>query len=121
MAGLTRRGVLQGLTGIGAAAVAGSAAPASAQDTLKDAPADPKFKLGLVTYMVGSKWDVPTLIDVCKKSGVAAVELRTTHAHGVEPTLPPEQRAAVRKRFEDGGVVLWGLGSTCEFHSPDPD
>jgi sugar phosphate isomerase/epimerase len=83
------------------------------------AQSEPKFKLGLVTYMIGSKWDVPTLIDVCKKTGVAAVELRTTHAHGVEPTLSAEQRSEVRKRFQDSDVVLWGLGSTCEFHSPD--
>jgi sugar phosphate isomerase/epimerase len=62
---------------------------------------------------------VPTLIELCKKAGVAAVELRTTHAHGVEPSLPAERRKEVRKRFEDAGVVLWGLGTTCEFHSPD--
>jgi sugar phosphate isomerase/epimerase len=70
--------------------------------------------------MVGAQWDVPTLIDVCKKTGVAGVELRTTHKHGVEPTLSADARKDVRKRFEDAGVVPWCLGSTCEFHSPDP-
>ena len=117
MSGLTRRGVLQGLGAVGAGAVIG--APARADDIAKQAASGPKFKLGLVTYMVGSKWDVPTLIEVCKKAGVGGVELRTTHAHGVEPSLSAEQRKDVRKRFEDSGVALWGLGSVCEFHSPD--
>jgi hypothetical protein len=101
----------------GAATVGGSSLEATTQSS--DDAHGPKFKLGLVTYMVGSKWDVPTLIDVCNKAGVAAVELRTTHAHGVEPSLSADQRAEVRKRFEDAGVVLWGLGSVCEFHAPD--
>ena len=117
--GITRRGILRG---VGAAALAtafGGVAPAS-EARAASAPDDPTFKLGLVTYMVGAKWDVPTLLDVCKKTGIAAVELRTTHAHGVEPAIDKARRAEVRKRFEDAGVVLWGLGSTCEFHSPDP-
>jgi sugar phosphate isomerase/epimerase len=79
----------------------------------------PPFKLGTVTYMVAAKWDLATLLKVCKNAGIAAVECRTTHAHGVEPTLTAEQRKEVKKRFEDSGVVFWGCGSTCEFHSPD--
>lgn len=118
MSRLTRRGLLQGISAVGAgAAFAGHSARA---DESQSAPAgEPTFKLGVISYMVASKWDVPTLIDVCKNSGVAAVELRTTHAHGVEPSLNAEQRAEVKKRFKDSGVVLWGLGSVCEFHSPD--
>jgi sugar phosphate isomerase/epimerase len=49
-----------------------------------------------------------------------AVELRTTHAHKVEPSLNDEQRAEVRKRFEDTSVVLVGLGSDERFDNPDP-
>lgn len=80
----------------------------------------PKMRLGLVTYNIANKWDLPTLIDKCKATGIEGVELRTTHAHGVEPSLGKERRKEVRKRFEDSGVVLWGLGSICEFHYPDP-
>jgi hypothetical protein len=120
MSHLTRREILAGLGAAGvAAATVGNPASARAAE-VPVALAEPKFKLGLVTYMVGAKWDVPTLIDVCTKAGVAAVELRTTHAHGVEPSIDKAKRAEVRKRFEDSGVVLWGLGSVCEFHSPDP-
>jgi sugar phosphate isomerase/epimerase len=84
--------------------------------------ADPplKFKLGLVTYNVPKDWDLPTILKVCKDVGVAAVECRTTHKHGVEPSLSSEERKAVRKQFEDSGVVFWGCGSVCEFHSDNP-
>ncbi len=48
------------------------------------------------------------------------MELRTTHRHGVEISLPAAARADVRKQFEASAVRIGGLGSTCEFHSPDP-
>jgi len=79
-----------------------------------------KFRLGLVTYNMARDMDLPTLIKTCKAAGIEGVELRTTHKHGVEPTIGAAKRREVRKRFEDSGLVLWGLGTTCEFHSPDP-
>lgn len=84
------------------------------------APSPPAFRLGLVTYNLARAWDVPTLIARCKATGFAAVELRTTHAHGVEPDIRPARRKEVRQQFEESGIVLWGLGTVCEFHSPDP-
>lgn len=84
------------------------------------ADAAAKFKLGLVTYNVPKDWDLATLLRVCKQVDIAAVECRTTHKHGVEPTLNSDQRRDVKKQFADSGVVFWGCGSVCEFHSPDP-
>ena len=78
------------------------------------------MKLGLVTYNMAKDWDVKTLIANCKATGFEGVELRTTHAHGVEPTLSAAQRAEVKKMFEDSPVKLWGLGSVCEYHAVDP-
>lgn len=78
------------------------------------------FKLGLVTYNVVKDWDLPTILKVAKKTGIAAVECRTTHKHGVEPSLDKEARAAVKKQFADSGIVFWGCGTTCEFHATDP-
>lgn len=78
-----------------------------------------KFKLGTVTYMLGARMDLPTLLRACRESGFEAVELRTTHAHKVETALSAEERKDVRKRIDDSGVRLWGFGSVCEFHSPD--
>lgn len=80
-----------------------------------------KFKLGLVTYNVPANWDLPTILKVCKEVGIAAVECRTTHKHGVEPALSADERKEVKKRFADSGVVFWGCGSVCEFHSADAD
>ncbi|MEQ1861168.1 MAG: hypothetical protein ABMA13_14700 [Chthoniobacteraceae bacterium] len=45
--------------------------------------------------------------------------MRTTHKHGVEPTLGAGERAKVRRRFADSKVRLLSLGTACEFHSPD--
>jgi sugar phosphate isomerase/epimerase len=91
---------------------------ARAQATRPVAKAPP-FRLGLVTYNTAAQWDLATLLKVCKSTGIAAVECRTTHKHGVEPILSADQRAAVKKQFADSGVVFWGCGSVCEFHSPD--
>ncbi|HWA97247.1 MAG TPA: sugar phosphate isomerase/epimerase family protein [Pirellulales bacterium] len=76
--------------------------------------------LGLVTYMWGAEWDLPTIIKNCELTGFKGVELRSGHKHGVEPTLSPADRKEVAKRFADSGVTLVGLGSACEYHSPDP-
>lgn len=78
------------------------------------------MQLGLVTYMWGSQWDVPTIIKNCTAAGFGGVELRTTHKHGVDIDLNEKQRDAVNKRFSDSAVRLVGIGTACEYHSPDP-
>lgn len=78
------------------------------------------MRLGIVTYNLAKSWDIPTIIKACEAAGFEGVELRTTHAHGVEISLSPEERANVRKMFDDSAVELAGLGSTYEYHSPDP-
>lgn len=103
--------------------VAGSAAAVALVATPQAARAEEKplkFRLGLVTYNTAANWDLPTLLKVCKAVGIAPIELRTTHKHGVEPSLSKEQRKEVKQRFADAGVEVWGSGSVCEFHSPDP-
>ncbi|MBX3450501.1 MAG: sugar phosphate isomerase/epimerase [Planctomycetaceae bacterium] len=78
------------------------------------------IRYGLVTYQWGKDWDLPTLIANCEAAGVGGVELRTTHKHGVEPSLSPAQRDEVRKRFADSSVVCVGIGSDERFDNPDP-
>jgi sugar phosphate isomerase/epimerase len=77
------------------------------------------MRLGLVTYMIASQWDVPTIIEKCTQLGYEGVELRTTHSHGVELSLSTRERQEVRARFADSGVALWGLGTTCEYHAAE--
>lgn len=78
------------------------------------------MKLGFVTYQIGAEWDLAAIIRTCAATGFSGVELRTTHAHGVEVALSAAERADVRKRFSDAGVEIAGLGSTFEFHAVDP-
>ena len=77
------------------------------------------MKLGLVTYNIGRNWDIETIIEKLEAARFEAVELRTTHKHGVEPTLSPAERTRVRRRFEKSKVRLLSLGTACEFHSAD--
>ncbi len=79
------------------------------------------IQFGLVTYMWGADWDLPTLIKNCETAGVLAVELRVEHAHKVDISLTPEQRKEVRRQFEDSPVDVLGMGTNFEFHSPKED
>ncbi len=75
--------------------------------------------LGAVTYNMLKDWDLETIVNKLPELGFEAVELRTTHAHGVEPTIGPEERERVRKLFAGSKLKLVGYGTVCEFHSPD--
>jgi len=83
------------------------------------ARSDSRMKFGLVTYLWGQDWDLPTLIANCEKTGVLGVELRTEHAHGVESNLSAQQRREVKKRFADSSVTLLGPGTNFAFHHTD--
>jgi sugar phosphate isomerase/epimerase len=102
--------------GLGTLPTAFAAAPAAA-------PADetkPRFRLGLVTYNLANAWNLNDLLRACKAAGISPVEFRTTHKHGVEPSLSKEQRKEVRQKCADAGIDIWGCGTICEFQSPDP-
>lgn len=81
---------------------------------------EPAMRFGLVTYLWGRDLQLQPLLSACRASGLGGVELRTTHAHGIEPVLPPSERSDARKRIEASGVELVGLGSNERFDSPDP-
>src|SRR5262245_33871172 len=89
-------------------AIAAIPAPQSARPAATRTP----LKLGTVTYLIAKEWDVPTIIKNLTEVGMDAVELRTTHKHGVEISLPPAARADVRKQFENSKVKIGGLGTT---------
>ena len=78
-----------------------------------------KMRLGTVTYNLAKDWDIATIIKNCEMANFEGVELRTTHAHGVEVHLTKPQREEVKKRFRDSKVQLMGLGSTFDYHTPD--
>ena len=112
---LTRRGFL----GAGSLAAGGLLVNQASAGQPAANNAGPRFRLGIVTYNIAAAWDVPTILRICRAVGLSPVELRTTHKHGVEPSLSPAARKEVRQRFADAGIEIWGCGTVCEFHSPD--
>lgn len=77
------------------------------------------MKLGLVTYNLASDWDLDLLEARCGEAGFAGVELRTSHAHGVEVNLEAGARSELKARLADSALEVVGLGSTFEYDSPD--
>lgn len=114
MAELTRRGFL---TAVAASPIVAALTPHQTHAYGWQAGQKPKFQCGLVTYNVAKDWDLKTILEICKKAEIGAVELRTTHKHGVEPSLSKGERDAVKKQFADSGVVFFSCGSACEYHS----
>ncbi len=113
----TRRGFLKAslMTGTALAVPAtdGRAVPA------RDDSADRPLRLGLMTYNLARDWDLATIIKNCRETKFEHVELRTTHAHGVEVSLSKAQRGEVRKRLEDAGLKV-SLASGFAYHWDDP-
>jgi sugar phosphate isomerase/epimerase len=93
-----------------------AAAQARSANFLQKTPA---MLLGMVTYELAKDWNLETIIRNCEAAKFEGVELRTTHAHGVEVNLSAAQRAEVKKRFQDSRVQLMGLGSIFDYHTPD--
>ncbi len=115
------RRTLLGMSAAASAALVGRTSIAKAAPPERsDRASARKMRLGMVTYFVAHDWSLETILEKYPEIGLAAVEFRSTHAHGVEPDISKEKRREIRKRFEDAGVVIWGPGSACEFHSPDP-
>jgi len=97
-----------------------AAALGFAPDAGRAAQPSTGLRFGLVTYQWGKDLALPDLIATCERAGLTGVELRTQHAHKVEPNLTRAERAEVKKRFAGSPVTLVGYGSNAEFHSADP-
>ena len=100
--------------------VAGPAAfAAAARRSMEHGPGDSgDLAFGMVTYLWGRDLSLPELLTACRDAGLDGVELRTTHAHGVERTLGDDARREIRRRLADSPVRIVGLGSDERFDSP---
>ena len=78
------------------------------------------LQLGIVTYNIAKDWSLDMIFQRLEAVKIPGVELRTSHAHGVEVSLSPADRAAIKQRFADSPVDLAGLGSAFEYQSSDP-
>src|SRR5262245_47703778 len=112
---LSRRQLLASSAAAGAAYGLASLLP----QRTRGADDPPAIAYGLVTYMWGAEWDLPTLLENCKKTNVLGVELLTTHAHKVDPDLNDKQRAEVAARFADSRVTCVSIGSDERLCNPD--
>jgi sugar phosphate isomerase/epimerase len=101
-------------------AVAGGTGAALAPQSAAATGAGPAFHLGAITYNTLKNFDVETIIRILEGAGFEAVELRTGHKHGVEPSIGKEERARVRGLFERSKIRLVSYGTTTRFQSPDP-
>lgn len=68
------------------------------------------------------EWDIDTIVREAARLGYHGVEIRieSGHKHGVELSLTPEQRAEVRRKFEDAGVAVSCVATSVRFSSDDP-
>lgn len=111
---IDRKQFLQAASALAATALL----PASAWAAIGSKPAT-RMKLGLVTYLWGKDWDVPTLIANCTATGLTGIELRVEHAHGVSPELSKHERQLVRDQFSDSAVQCIGMGTNEQYDFPD--
>lgn len=116
MSGIDRKTFLKEISLLTGASLLSGAALANERVQKKTA-----IKLGLVTYLWGKDWDVPTLIKNGADTGIEGVELRVEHAHKVEPELNAAQRLTVRQLFADSPVKLVGLGTNQQYDFVEPE
>lgn len=114
----SRRSFLKQGTKAAVGLMAGTWASGEASEAV--APAG-EMRFGLVTYLWGRDWTVPTLIRNCHRAGARGVELRVDHRHGVDPSLSDTRRAEVWRQFQDSPVELVGFGTNAAFHYPDEE
>ena len=109
----------RGFMAVSALAATSGAWAESLRRSMGSLIATPRF--GMVTNLWGRDLQLADLISACESSQLEGVELRTTHAHGVEPTISEKEAREIRARFADSSVDLVGLGSNERFDSPDSD
>ncbi len=115
---LTRREMLRSSVALTAAAMAAKSATADEEQL---SPKGERMAYGLVTYMWAADWTLDELLERCAAAEVRGVELRTTHRHGVEPTLSADERRVIAQKFAASQVTLVGLGSNERLDHPDPE
>ena len=79
----------------------------------------PPLKIGMMSWLFGSEWDLDTFIKNCTETNYLHAELRTTHKHGVEVTLNRSQRQEVKKKIADSALEAISLASEFMYHFPD--
>jgi sugar phosphate isomerase/epimerase len=95
-----------------------SASEIPASELIMDQNQEP-LKIGLMSYLIGSEWNLDTIIKNCTETKYLHAELRTTHAHGIEVTLNKMKRKEIKKKIEDSALEAISLASAYMFHFQD--
>jgi sugar phosphate isomerase/epimerase len=79
------------------------------------------MKWVLNTYQTAQEWDVDRIVEICRTTGYAGVELLQDfkQKHGVEASAPDAYVLAVKEKVQSAGLIVSSLTSCCVFHSPD--
>ena len=81
------------------------------------------MRLGVHGWKMGMDRDLETMIGICVESGMASFEImeHPEFKSSVPLETPPDERAAIRRRFEEAGVEIAALSITCTYDSMAPD
>lgn len=115
----TRRSFIKKTLWGSAALTAGIQKPFGTELHSEPAKNEAPLKLGLMTYLLGSEWDIDMIIKNCSETGFVHAQLRTTHSHGVEVSLSKSERTEVKKKFEDSPLESISLASAFQYWYPD--
>lgn len=79
------------------------------------------MKLGLHAWKMGEDRDLPTMIDICRQSGMASFEImeHPEFKSAVPLESTAAERAEVKRLFEEAGLPIAALAITCRYDVPD--
>jgi sugar phosphate isomerase/epimerase len=80
------------------------------------------IKFSFMTW-VCPDWAVRRIVETAKRYGYHGVEIRTEvgHAHGIEPETDRNALMEAKKIFDDNGIEVSAIASSCFFSQADPD
>jgi len=76
------------------------------------------MRLSFMTFACPD-YELHEVLAAAAKFGYAGVEPRVTagHEHGIEPVAPAQARASARKAFQDAGIEIACIATSCRFAS----
>jgi len=79
------------------------------------------MRLGLHGWVMGRERDLETMIGICAESGMASFEIMESDEFksSVPLETPPDERAAIKRSFEEAGVEIAALSINCPYDSMD--
>jgi len=79
-------------------------------------------RLSFMTFMC-PRWSLEQVVEGAKRCGYAGVEprVKADHAHGIEVTTAKPERARIRRLFDQAGIAISCVATSCKFASGLPE